>query len=137
MIFCLCPEQRCSYPFFIIKYIIFVCFFPFFSPFWPIRKSASLRYDPPYVKKPIPKTFPGGSAGSNHSQDDVSLEGGKIPPYNNMPPYRYRMNVTTKKTFENHLECKNCRRNGPTTGTLRENYKQLYYHWSIISFGCD
>lgn len=95
MICCLYPEQRCSYPFFIIKYIIFVCFFPFFSPFWPIRKSASLRYDPPYVKKPIPKTFPGGSAGSNHSQDDVSLEGGKIPPYNNMPPYRYRMNITT------------------------------------------
>ncbi|XP_063359814.1 disintegrin and metalloproteinase domain-containing protein 11 isoform X2 [Cydia amplana] len=49
-----------------------------------LRLSTSLpKYDPPYVKKPIAKSFGAGSTTSNNSQEDISLEGGKMHSFNN------------------------------------------------------
>ncbi|CAK1552670.1 unnamed protein product [Leptosia nina] len=47
------------------------------------KKSTLPKYDPPYVKKPIAKSFAGGSTTSNNSQEDISLETGKIHSFNN------------------------------------------------------
>lgn len=47
------------------------------------KKSTSRKYDPPYVKKPIAKSFAGGSTTSNNSQEDISLDGGKMHSFNN------------------------------------------------------
>lgn len=41
------------------------------------KKSTVPKYDPPYAKKPIAKTFAGGST-ANNSQEDISMDGGKI-----------------------------------------------------------
>jgi hypothetical protein len=41
------------------------------------------KYDPPYVKKPIAKSFAAGSTTSNNSQEDISLDGGKMHSFNN------------------------------------------------------
>ncbi|XP_045485062.1 disintegrin and metalloproteinase domain-containing protein 22 isoform X8 [Pieris rapae] len=49
-----------------------------------LRKKSTLpKYDPPYVKKPIAKSFAGGSTTSNNSQEDISMETGKIHSFNN------------------------------------------------------
>ncbi|XP_026329342.1 uncharacterized protein LOC113237215 [Hyposmocoma kahamanoa] len=48
------------------------------------KKSSTLpKYDPPYVKKPIAKSFAAGSTTSNNSQEDISLDGGKMHTFNN------------------------------------------------------
>lgn len=47
------------------------------------KKSTSRKYDPPYVKKPIAKSFAAGSTTSNNSQEDISLDGGKMHSFNN------------------------------------------------------
>ncbi|XP_045542870.1 disintegrin and metalloproteinase domain-containing protein 11 isoform X1 [Papilio machaon] len=48
------------------------------------RKSTLPKYDPPYVKKPnLGKSFPAGSTTSNNSQEDISLDGGKMHSFNN------------------------------------------------------
>ncbi|KOB72726.1 Disintegrin and metalloproteinase domain-containing protein 22, partial [Operophtera brumata] len=47
------------------------------------KKSTSRKYDPPYVKKPIAKSFAGGSTTSNNSQEDISMDGGKMHSFNN------------------------------------------------------
>ncbi|XP_048479376.1 disintegrin and metalloproteinase domain-containing protein 11 isoform X5 [Plutella xylostella] len=47
------------------------------------KKSTGPKYDPPYVKKPIAKSFPAGSTASNNSQEDVSMEAGKMHSFNN------------------------------------------------------
>ncbi|XP_072944170.1 zinc metalloproteinase-disintegrin-like NaMP [Epargyreus clarus] len=47
------------------------------------KKSTLPKYDPPYVKKPIAKSFAGGSTASNNSQEDISLDGGKMHSFNN------------------------------------------------------
>ncbi|XP_050076828.1 uncharacterized protein LOC126563597 isoform X8 [Anopheles maculipalpis] len=39
------------------------------------KKTTRLKYDPPYVKKPMAKYVGGATAANHHSQDDVSLEG--------------------------------------------------------------
>ncbi|KAG6448632.1 hypothetical protein O3G_MSEX005662 [Manduca sexta] len=46
------------------------------------KKSTSRKYDPPYVKKPIAKSFAAGST-ANNSQEDISLDGGKMHSFNN------------------------------------------------------
>ncbi|XP_061383408.1 disintegrin and metalloproteinase domain-containing protein 22 isoform X4 [Danaus plexippus] len=49
-----------------------------------LRKKSTLpKYDPPYVKKPIAKSFAAGSTTSNNSQEDISLDGGKMHSFNN------------------------------------------------------
>ncbi|XP_039747129.1 disintegrin and metalloproteinase domain-containing protein 11 isoform X3 [Pararge aegeria] len=49
-----------------------------------LRKKSTLpKYDPPYVKKPIAKSFAAGSTTSNNSQEDISIEGGKLHSFNN------------------------------------------------------
>ncbi|XP_039747128.1 disintegrin and metalloproteinase domain-containing protein 11 isoform X2 [Pararge aegeria] len=47
------------------------------------KKSTLPKYDPPYVKKPIAKSFAAGSTTSNNSQEDISIEGGKLHSFNN------------------------------------------------------
>ncbi|KPJ00185.1 hypothetical protein RR46_02972 [Papilio xuthus] len=48
------------------------------------KKSTLPKYDPPYVKKPnLGKSFPAGSTASNNSQEDISLDGGKMHSFNN------------------------------------------------------
>ncbi|XP_064071779.1 disintegrin and metalloproteinase domain-containing protein 22 isoform X2 [Vanessa tameamea] len=47
------------------------------------KKSTLPKYDPPYVKKPIAKSFAAGSTTSNNSQEDISLDGGKMHAFNN------------------------------------------------------
>ncbi|KAI5646154.1 reprolysin (M12B) family zinc metalloprotease domain-containing protein [Phthorimaea operculella] len=47
------------------------------------RKSTLPKYDPPYVKKPIAKSFAAGSTTSNNSQEDISIDGGKMHSFNN------------------------------------------------------
>ncbi|KAM3961771.1 LOW QUALITY PROTEIN: disintegrin and metalloproteinase domain-containing protein mind-meld [Aphomia sociella] len=47
------------------------------------KKSTLPKYDPPYVKKPIAKSFAAGSTTSNNSQEDISLDGGKMHSFNN------------------------------------------------------
>ncbi|XP_041977445.1 disintegrin and metalloproteinase domain-containing protein 11 isoform X2 [Aricia agestis] len=47
------------------------------------KKSTLPKYDPPYVKKPIAKSFPAGSTTSNNSQEDISMDGGKLHSFNN------------------------------------------------------
>ncbi|CAG5011309.1 unnamed protein product [Parnassius apollo] len=49
-----------------------------------LRKKSTLpKYDPPYVKKPMTKSFPAGSTTSNNSQEDISIDGGKMHSFNN------------------------------------------------------
>ncbi|XP_045785529.1 disintegrin and metalloproteinase domain-containing protein 22 isoform X1 [Maniola jurtina] len=49
-----------------------------------LRKKSTLpKYDPPYVKKPIAKSFAAGSTTSNNSQEDISIDGGKLHSFNN------------------------------------------------------
>ncbi|KAL4706299.1 hypothetical protein ACJJTC_004908, partial [Scirpophaga incertulas] len=49
-----------------------------------LRKKSTLpKYDPPYVKKPIAKSFPAGSTTSNNSQEDISMDLGKMHSFNN------------------------------------------------------
>lgn len=50
------------------------------------KKSTSRKYDPPYAK-PTAKNFAGGSTTSNNSQEDISMEGGKLHSFNNT--FRY------------------------------------------------
>ncbi|CAH0718717.1 unnamed protein product, partial [Brenthis ino] len=47
------------------------------------KKSTLPKYDPPYVKKPIAKSFAAGSTTSNNSQEDISMDGGKMHAFNN------------------------------------------------------
>lgn len=53
------------------------------------KKSTSRKYDPPYVKKPIAKSFAGGSTTSNNSQEDISMDGGKLHSFNNTFRYNF------------------------------------------------
>ncbi|XP_055550304.1 uncharacterized protein LOC129732887 isoform X7 [Wyeomyia smithii] len=39
------------------------------------KKTTRLKYDPPYVKKPMAKYVGGAANANHHSQDDISLEG--------------------------------------------------------------
>lgn len=53
------------------------------------RKTTRLSYDPPYVKKPIAKTYGGQGAANHHSVEEVSLDGSnKLITYGSAPGYR-------------------------------------------------
>uniref|UniRef100_A0A182FYB1 Uncharacterized protein n=1 Tax=Anopheles albimanus TaxID=7167 RepID=A0A182FYB1_ANOAL len=39
------------------------------------KKTTRLKYDPPYVKKPVAKYVGGATQANHHSQDDISLAG--------------------------------------------------------------
>lgn len=59
------------------------------------RKNSPPKFDAPYVKKPIAKSFAAGSTTSNNSQEDISLDGGKVNSFNNA----FRYVFTNEKIF--------------------------------------
>uniref|UniRef100_A0A1B0DA71 Uncharacterized protein n=1 Tax=Phlebotomus papatasi TaxID=29031 RepID=A0A1B0DA71_PHLPP len=53
------------------------------------RKTTRLKYDPPYVKKPIAKTYGGAATANHHSVEEVSLDGSnKLITYGNQATFR-------------------------------------------------
>lgn len=62
-------------------------FFLFCFNFPPRRKSTVPKYDSPYVKKPMPKKYPG--KGPNHNPEEAAMESvNKILTFGSMPSYR-------------------------------------------------
>jgi len=57
---------------------------------WPHRrKTTTLKYDPPYSKKPIAKSYGGAATAPNHhSVEEVSLDGSSKLVYANQTGFR-------------------------------------------------
>lgn len=53
------------------------------------RKTTRLKYDPPYVKKPMAKGYAGAATANHHSVEEVSLDGSnKLIAYTTQPGFR-------------------------------------------------
>ncbi|XP_050665177.1 disintegrin and metalloproteinase domain-containing protein 33 [Leptidea sinapis] len=84
------------------------------------KKSTLPKYDPPYVKKPIAKSFAGGSTTSNNSQEDISMEASKIHSFNNTFRNLLSRGESQRVIFRqgNHMS-------GAGTGNRYPDHKQM------------
>jgi hypothetical protein len=73
--------------FILLYFSFFLSFFLFCFNFPPRRKSATLNYEQPYVKKPMVKKYAG--KGANHNPEEAAMESAnKILTFGSMPSYR-------------------------------------------------
>lgn len=56
--------------------------------FFERRKTTRLKYDPPYIKKPIAKFAGAPAVGNHHSAEEMSLDGSSKLVYGNLSQFR-------------------------------------------------
>lgn len=65
------------------------------------RKTTTLKYDPPYSKKPIAKGYASAAAtaANHHSVEEVSLDGSSKLVYANQAGFRWATKTTNNLTI--------------------------------------
>lgn len=64
-------------------------FFPYILfQIYKRRKTTRLKYDPPYIKKPMPKYAGPTTLVNHHNPEEVSLDGSNKLVYGNIAQFR-------------------------------------------------